>query len=225
MKQWPKKERPCERLQSLGAGQLSDGELLAILLNTGDTKQGLSALELSRTLLQQGGNLVGVEQMGFEEICALRGIGLVKCCRIKAAFEIANRLSELDDAEQPKIDSSEAIVSLMHRALERQRREHFVVLLLNARHRLLCKQTIAIGSTNGVHVHPREVFHLAVREQASALAVVHNHPSGDPRPSEEDKKLTVKLTCIGELLGIPLIDHIIVCSRHRYYSFADRFKT
>lgn len=221
IRDWPLSERPMERLQSLGAGHLSHSELLAILVGSGDGASGRSAVDVARELMALGGSVSGVERLSFEDLCAVAGVGPVKASRLQAAFELARRLGEHQDGRLQRFHSSAAVARYLTPLLQRQQREHFVVLLLDSQNRLLRHETISVGTTNSVMLHPRDLFHAAVRYMATSVIVAHNHPGGDPQPSPEDERLTLRLQEVGEMLGLPVIDHLIIGEAGCYYSFAD----
>lgn len=208
-----------ERLAQLGGAALSDGELLGILIGTG--VGGVNAVALGREVLGRGGSLAGVERMQMGELRRLPGLGLAKAARIVAALTLARRLNS-EVAPAPLIDSAAKAASYLSASMARLQRERLVVLLLDTRHRLLREIIVTEGSTNSLSVHPRDVFQPAVREMATGVLVAHNHPGGDPQPSREDDGLTARLQGVGELLGIPLVDHVIMGAGGRYFSYVEQ---
>ncbi len=218
IKFWPESERPRERLLSQGGGALSDAQLLAILLRTGD--QGISALDLAIALIDRFGGLSGIEAASAAELCEMKGLGPAKAAQVKAALEIARRLGRGGENEKPVFHGGEDIYRFLAPAMAGLPHEEFRVLLLDTKHRLLREMTVSRGTLAGTAVDPREVFSVAVRERAAAVVCGHNHPSGDPAPSPEDRALTARLVNSGRLLGIPLLDHIVV-GRSGYFSFAE----
>jgi DNA repair protein RadC len=204
----PEGERPRERLAKSGAEVLSNTELLAILLRIGSAKE--SALGLASRLLCHFGDLPGIAQATVEELSALSGLGLAKATQLKAAFELGKRLAVYQKDAHPAITSPAEAAGLVMETLRHEQKEHFLAFFLDTRNRVISRDTISIGSLQANIVHPREVFKAAVARSAAALIVLHNHPSGDPSPSEEDRAITVRLVEAGALIGIPLLDHIII---------------
>jgi DNA repair protein RadC len=219
IKQWPESERPRERLLRAGAEMLSDAELLAIVLRVGRAKS--SAVDVARELLEQLEGLRGLANRGVQELCMVRGIGPAKAAQLKAAAELGKRTMATPLSTGTRIGSSEGLFKHYYPRLRDLRHELFVIVLLDAKHAIIRDATVSKGSLTLSVVHPREVFNLAVRESAAAVIFVHNHPSGDPQPSPEDRVLTTRLVQAGDLLGIPVLDHLIV-GDGRYVSFADR---
>lgn len=172
-------------------------------------------------LLQRIGGLGALSQCGIDELCAVPGIGEAKATQLKAALELGRRALALPLNTGTKIASSRDLYEHFHPTLRDLRHEIFTVVLLDAKHAILRETTISKGSLTVSIVHPREVFSLAVKEAAAAVIFVHNHPSGDPTPSHEDRVLTARLVEAGELLGIRVLDHVIV-GDGRYVSFADQ---
>ena len=218
IKHWPVAERPRERLVERGAEVLSDAQLLAILLRTGD--QGLSALDLVLALLARFENLSGLESASIPEICELKGMGPAKAAQVKAALEMARRLGREEGSSRPAFHGGSDVYGFLSPAMADLPREEFRVLLLDTKHRLLREITVSQGTLSGAAVDPREVFNAAVRERAAAVVCAHNHPSGDPAPSPEDRALTARLRESGALLGIPLLDHVVV-GKGAYFSFEE----
>jgi DNA repair protein RadC len=201
-------ERPRERLHREGSAALSLSELLALALRTG--APGLPATHLAADLLARFGTLERIANAGDAELAALPGLGPAKIAGLRAAFELGARLAShpLDSGE--RLHSPEQVFAYYRGRLRRVRQEVFLALLLDSRHRLLREVEVSRGSLNQSLVHPREVFGPALREAAAALVVLHNHPSGDPRPSREDCEVTRRLRQVGEILGVPLLDHVVI---------------
>jgi len=204
----PKAERPRERLAKNGAEALANSELLAILLRTGSAKE--SALGLANRLLGHFGGLPGIAQAAVEQLSAISGLGLAKAAQLKAAFEIGKRLAVYQDDSRPVITSPAEAAGLVMETFCHEQKEHFLALLLDTRNRMIAQETISVGSLQANIVHPREVFKAAIARSAAALIVLHNHPSGDPSPSAEDRAITARLVEAGALIGIPVLDHIII---------------
>lgn len=218
IQQWPPSERPRERLLKDGPEVLSDAQLLAILLRIG--RRDSSAVEVAMDLLRQLDGLQGLPNRSVEELCRIPGVGPAKAAQLKAAIELGKRVLAAPLSSGTKITSSADLFRHYYPLLRDLRREVFKIVLLDAKHAIVREATVSEGSLTVSIVHPREVFNLAVRESAAAVIFVHNHPSGDPSPSEEDRVLTARLVAAGELLGIQVLDHLIV-GDGRYTSFAD----
>jgi DNA repair protein RadC len=218
IQQWPPNERPRERLLKDGPEVLSDAQLLAILLRIG--RRNSSAVEVAMDLLRQLDGLQGLSNRSVEELCRIPGVGPAKAAQLKAAIELGKRVLAAPLSSGTKIASSAELFRHYYPLLRDLRREVFKIVLLDAKHAIVREATVSEGSLTVSIVHPREVFNLAVRESAAAVIFVHNHPSGDPSPSEEDRVLTARLVAAGELLGIQVLDHLIV-GDGRYTSFAD----
>lgn len=211
IKVWPADERPREKLLKRGADALSDAELLALIMRTGDAVSGHSAIDLGRALLQKFGDLRTLAGATVAELCAVKGTGPAKAASIKAALEIAARInSDRLLMCRERFTAPDQIYHHYHYAFRDRRKEYFMALLLDGKNRIIREVQISEGSLNQSIVHPREVFNPAVRESAAAVILVHNHPSGDPTPSREDIEITRRLREAGDLMGIRVLDHIIV---------------
>jgi DNA repair protein RadC len=208
----PLSERPRERLLKLGSEALSAQEVLALILGRGI--KGESVMVTSQKLLSRFGNLKGVANASVEELTQTRGIGPAKATQIKAALEFSRRL-EADASEKPKpvLKSPEDVAAEVRSQLKGKKKEHFLVLCLDTRNRLMNRKLVSMGSLDTSIVHPREVFKEAVSSCAASVILAHNHPSGDPEPSKEDVELTKRLARAGEIMGIDVLDHIIVCDK------------
>ena len=208
----PASDRPRERMKRLGAEALSTAELLACIMGSGT--QGDSVVMTSQKLLSDFGNLQNVAAASIQELSRSRGIGEARAIQVKAAFEIGRRLPDPDYSEKGKpVQSPEEAYSSMQEKLRGKKKEHFYVLCLDTRNRVKDKRPVSIGNLDSSIVHPREVFKDAISSLAAAVIFVHNHPSGDLEPSAEDINLTKRLVEAGELLGIPVLDHIIVADK------------
>ena len=210
-------EGPRERLRADGGAGLSSAELIALLLRTGT--QGTSALALAQCLLEQFGSLDGLAVAGDAELCRVHGMGPVKIAALRAGLELGARHARAPLRPGVRLAGPEQVWAHFRPGLRTLRQEVFRVLLLDTRHRLIRQLEVSRGSLNQSLVHPREVFAPALREAAAAILVVHNHPSGDPAPSREDHEVTRRLTRAGEILGIPLLDHVVIAAQG-YTSFS-----
>jgi len=215
---WPRTERPRERLLSKGPEALSDAHLLAILLRTG--RRDASAVEVAIELLNRLGGLSGLAACGIDELCTIPGIGPAKAAQLKAALALGKRSMAAPLSTGTRVSGSHDLFTHFHPALRDVKHELFKIVLLDAKNRVIKEVTVSEGSLTLSIVHPREVFALAVRESAAAVILLHNHPSGDPTPSHEDRQLTERLVAAGQLLGIRVLDHLII-GDGRYVSFAD----
>src|SRR5208283_4924547 len=198
LKDQPASERPRERLVALGADALSHAELIAILLRTG--LKGANAVEIGRQLVQKFGTLQALAQASVDDLRSVKGIGRDKAVTLMAAFALARAMAKDLQRESPVLDNPEAIVRLLREQNLVKSVETFQALLLNTRRRLIRVEDISHGTLDTLLVHPREVFRSAIAANAAALVLVHNHPSGDPTPSEADIKVTRDLIRAGQLL-------------------------
>ena len=208
LKDQPASERPRERLAALGAGALSPAELIAILLRTG--LQGTNAVEVGKQVMNRFGSLQSLAQASVDDLRQIKGIGRDKAVTLVAAFALAQRMAGELRTEAPLLDHPEAVVALLREENRLLQVETLQVVLLNSRRRLIRSETISQGTLDTLLVHAREVFKTAISANAAALIVVHNHPSGDPTPSDADIKVTRDLIRAGQLLKIEVLDHIIM---------------
>ena len=204
-------DRPRERLAARGAEALSKEELLAILLRTG--LKGFSALDVARQLLTQFPTLDALARAALSELRKVKGVGRDKAVTLKAAFMLAQLMAREITAEAPLVDTPERVAEVMRELVRFGEVERFHVLLVNTRRRLLRVEPISQGTLDTILVHPREVFRPAIAANAAAVVLAHNHPSGDPTPSEADIKVTRDLIRVGQLLRIELLDHVILGRR------------
>lgn len=207
----PETERPRERLARLGAEALSEQELLCCILGRGIA--GESVLVTAQRLLQRFGSVRDLAEASVEQLAQVRGVGAAKAVQLKAAVELARRVALPSNGPATIIDSPEAAAALVRPQLIDKKKEHFVALLLDNRHSLIRLAEISVGSLSASLVHPRELFKEAIAASAAAIILVHNHPSGDPQPSDHDVALTKQLLQAGKLLGIEVVDHLIVAAR------------
>jgi DNA repair protein RadC len=215
---WPEKERPRERLLQHGPQPLSEAELLGILLGKGTRKK--TAVDLARELLDQYGSLQKLFSRSPSELMTVKGIGSAKAATLSAAFELVRRTQSQKDVSRGSFKRSSDVASHYLPLMRDLRKEVFKILLLNRANRLIRDVTISEGTLEASLVHPRDVFREAILEPASGIILIHNHPSGNPSPSEEDLRITKQLVEAGRLLGIKVYDHIILAG-DSYRSLAD----
>src|SRR3989338_4545757 len=218
IKDLPKIERPREKLVAKGAENLKDSELLAILLRTG--RAGKNVIEIASQILAKNSKK-RLLQMNYQDLLKISGIDSAKAVTLLAAFELSKRVLEVNDTSSPTISNAKDAVAQLT-DLRDLKKEHFVVLYLNARNQLVHKETVSIGSLNANLVHPREVFEPAIKHSAANIIVAHNHPSGDSKPSEDDLEITKRLTEAGKIMGIEIADHIIV-AKNSHLSFKEEY--
>ncbi|MFQ3542627.1 DNA repair protein RadC [Halobacillus rhizosphaerae] len=211
IKDVPKEERPRERLIELGSPHLSNQELLAILLGSGSRNE--SVMDLSQRLLVHFEGIMLLKDATIEELTSIRGIGLAKAVLIISAIELGKRMQQMKPAERYMIRSPEDGADFVMEEMRDLKQEHFICLFLNTKNQVLHRQTIFIGSLNASIVHPREVFKEAVKRSAASIICAHNHPSGDPTPSQEDIHVTRRLQECGKMIGIELLDHLVIGDR------------
>lgn len=211
IKDLPNADRPRERLAEYGPEALRNAELVAILLRTG--LQGRSAIQVAEELVSRFGQLGKLAASSLGELCEVKGIGRDKAVTLKAAFTLAQRMARELHGDAPLLDEPEKVAGLLREEVRDYEVEYFHILLLNTRRRLIRKELISKGTLDSTVVHPRDVFKSAIAANASAVILVHNHPSGDPTPSEADIRITRDLIRGGQLLKIDVLDHIILGRR------------
>ena len=216
IKDLPKSVRPREKLIAKGAENLKDSELLAILLRTG--KAGKNVIEIASQILSKYSKK-RLLQMTYEDLSRISGIDSAKATTLLAAFELSKRALEVNDTNLPVINTAKDAAAQLT-DMRDLKKEHFVVLYLNAKNQLVHKETISMGTLNANLVHPREVFEPALKYSAAQIIAAHNHPSGDPKPSEDDMELTKRLVEAGKMMGIEIMDHVIV-SKNSHFSFKE----
>ncbi len=219
IQEMPSDERPRERLLRLGPSACTSSELLAILMRTGSHER--SALGLADEIIRRFGGLKGAANASIDEMQGVKGIGEVKAIEIAAAVEIGKRLAIVSEGEKPSIQKPQDVANLLMPELRDERREHLKGLMLDTKNRLIKVISISTGTLDSSLVHPREVFREAIIATAASLILVHNHPSGDPTPSEEDKRVTTRLAGVGREIGIELLDHIIL-GHNRFISMKEK---
>lgn len=208
IKDLPLKERPRERLIEIGADALDNTDLIAILLRTG--LKGRSAIHVSEQLMRAFGSLHCLAKASLQELRQIPGVGPDKAVSLKAGFTLAQRMAREIQSEAPMLDTPERVADLLREEARMREVEHFQVVLLNTRRKLIRVVEITQGTLDSVLIHPREVFRPAVAHHASAIVLAHNHPSGDPTPSEADIKVTRDLIRAGKVLRIDVLDHVIL---------------
>ena len=222
MKQLPEGEAPREKMDAHGAGALTDAELLALFFRTGTN--GINAVEMGRRLIQKYGSLNALSRCTVEEYQEEPGIGPVKAKELAALFEMGARVAREKFRNVP-VDSPEAIYELVAPGLRNQHREILQVVLVNTRHNLIKIEDISVGTINESLAHPREILRPAITHSAYAMVLIHNHPSGDPSPSQADRQLTRRICEAAEVVGIKVLDHLIIgqpSDEHEaYFSFRE----
>jgi DNA repair protein RadC len=222
IKEWPEDERPREKMLKRGAENLTNAELLALIIRTGDTATKKSAIDLGRELISFfSDNLRELGSADLAEICTIKGMGPAKATGIKAAFALAARFQSRKLEHLDRFTSPRQVFDYFHHEFRDSRKEYFLILLLDGKNRIIRRVQISEGSLNQSIVHPREVFSPAVKESAAAIILVHNHPTGDPAPSSEDIAITRRLREAGEIMGIKVLDHIII-GDGEFVSFVER---
>ena len=222
IRELPEQERPREKLAAHGANALSDSELIAILLRTG--MKGASAIDVGRHLLQEFQTLGGLARCSLPELARIKGVGFAKAVQLAAAFGLATRLAR-ENLTKQRMDNPRLIYELLGAEMRALSRESLRIVLLDTKLQLMRVEEISLGSLNESLAHPREIFRPAILYSAFAIILVHNHPSGDPAPSDADRRLTVRLSEAATLLQIQLFDHVILGSgdnqRIPYFSFRE----
>ena len=221
IKELPDTEKPREKMLTYGAGQLSNQELLAILIRTG--RANYSALDIAKDVLYYDKRgLVALSNMKIEELVTIKGIGPSKACQLMAGIELGKRVMASDQFKE-KITCPGDVFEHLQVQVAHLKREKFFALLLDTKNQIIAVEDISTGSLNASIVHPREVFHYAIKKNAKSMILAHNHPSGHPAPSKEDKMITDRLVEAGKIIGIEVIDHIVL-GKNSYYSFKEHFE-
>ena len=216
---WPSDERPRERMINHGAQALSEAELLAILLRTGSGNR--TSVDLARDLLKTYGGIRGLDQLSIEQLNEVKGIGPAKACQLRAAFELAKRLVQQKWRVQESITCSDDVYQFMNLRMRDLGREEFRVLYLTTRNEIIKEKTLFEGSLTESVVSPREIILEAVQAAAANIILLHNHPSGNPNPSQEDRNVTSKITGACKYFDVKVLDHIII-GKDSFFSFADQ---
>jgi DNA repair protein RadC len=219
IKEIPVDDRPREKMASKGATALTDAELVAILLRTGTAEK--SALDIASELTADGGlykRLASITRLN--ELMNIKGLGQAKAATVLAALEIGRRIASAKPVEKIHLSCPQDVAEFLMPRLRYSVKEQFIVILLNGKNKVVGTEVISEGSLSSSVVHPREVYASALLHHAAAIMVAHNHPSGDPKPSDEDREITSLLAQSGKVLGIPLVDHIVI-GDGTYYSFLE----
>jgi len=220
VKELPLDDRPREKLILRGPQSLSDAELVAILLRTG--KKGKSVIEIARELINSEGNLAMLATKTVESLQKISGIGKDKAATLSAAFELSRRiLSQPKWFANKKITSPLDVAEIFIPILRDDNKEKFIVVCLNSANKIIKHETISIGNLNSSVVHPREVFKVAIDNSSASIILIHNHPSGNPEPSNEDIRITKKIVETGKIMEIPVFDHLIIAGE-TYTSFVEK---
>ncbi len=215
---WPETERPREKLLIMGADKLSNAELLAIFLRTGT--KGKNAVTLARDLLKKFGDLRKLLNANCEDFESIKGLGKAKIAQLKAILELSARYLEEKISKKKWVDSSEGAYRFLSHSMRDADHEIFKVIFLNAQNEIIKIETLSRGTLTQNSICPREIISRALKYKANGLIFAHNHPSGNPKPSRKDKKMTGEFLIICKLMKMRLLDHIII-GNNRYYSFAD----
>jgi len=217
IKDFPKIERPREKLISKGTQNLKDEELLAILLRTG--REGKNVLELARQVLTKYPKK-RLLKMQYEDLIKIKGINSAKACTILAAIELVKRALEKGEETLPIIRSTKDVIAQAVYMRDKTR-EHLMTIYLNARNEMIFKKPMFIGTLNANLVHPREIFQEALKQNAASVILVHNHPSGDAEPSQDDLEITKRILEAGKIMGIDVLDHVII-TKNKVFSFKEK---
>lgn len=222
IRELPEQERPREKLAALGAGALSDSELVAILLRTGI--KGTNAVDLGRQLIQRFGTLADLARAGVPELRKIKGLGLAKAVQLAAAFGLATRLARETVSRTP-LNQPQLVYELLGPEMRQLGKESVRVLLLDTKLRLMRIDEVSLGTVNESIANPPDIFRPAIQHGAYAFILAHNHPSGDPQPSEADRRLTVRVADAARLMGLTFFDHLIIGApmpgRQPYFSFRE----
>ena len=219
IKNWATEDRPREKMLEKGREALSDAELMAILIGSGNITE--TAVDLSRRILKDADdNLINISQMSINELTSYNGIGMAKAVSIAAALELGRRRRFAEAAQQTKISNSKDAFEYFYIHISDLEHEQFWIMLLNPANKVIKVSRISVGGVNGTSADPKRIFKIAIDNQATAIMLCHNHPSGNVEPSDKDKALTRNIVNGGKLLEIKILDHIIV-GINNYFSFAD----
>ena len=217
LKEIPAENRPRERLQQQSSSSLSTSELLALILKSGTKQENI--MDMCNKLLSKY-DLEQLSHCSLQELEQEHGIGKAKASQLLALFELARRIPA-QNKNQVTISRAQDVVNLYHNKLQQLQQEHFLAVYLDTKNKIIADQTITIGTLNSCLIHPREVFRGALKNAAHSLIVIHNHPSGDSTPSAEDREITQRLEKTGEIMGIPLLDHLII-GKNGWWSWKEK---
>ncbi|MEA1992788.1 MAG: DNA repair protein RadC [Euryarchaeota archaeon] len=204
----PEEERPRERLRKIGVNYLSIQELLALVIERGT--KGKNVLNISQDLLSHFGNLAKIKEASLRELQRVDGIGFATACKLKASLKLGEKALISHKRWGQKIESPRDVFNLLKSDLGNKKREHLKIISLNTKKSIISIDNISVGSLNSSIAHPREIFRSAIQNSAHSVILVHNHPSGDPTPSDDDIELTKRLIKAGNILGIKVVDHVII---------------
>jgi len=218
MKDLAPHDRPREKLERLGAAGLGDNELLAVVLGSG--ARGAGALEVANRLLEQADGVHGLVRLDVGDLCQVSGVGRARAAQVLAAVELGRRTLLPTVRERPRFRTPSEVAAYLLPQYGSRPVEHFGIMMLDTKHRLIRIKIVAVGSLDTTVVHPREVFREATAASAAAIVLFHNHPSGDPTPSADDLMLTSRMVSAGSVMGIDVVDHVILGDQ-RYYSLVE----
>lgn len=220
IKELPITERPREKLYSHGPETLSNEELLAIIIRTGTRTE--SSVELAKKVLSKDNRgLVYLRDTTLQELMEIKGIGECKAAQILAAIELGKRINFFHALDKVRINQPNTIANLFMDEMRYLQKEHFRTVLLDTKNQIIVTEEISVGTLNASIVHPRDVFKVAIKRNANSIILIHNHPSGDPTPSNEDINITNRLVDVGNLVGIKVLDHIVI-GDNKYISFKEK---
>ncbi|MGI5823245.1 MAG: RadC family protein [Dethiobacteria bacterium] len=219
IKDMPLEERPREKMKEQGAGRLSNAELLAVIIRTGHREK--TAIHLAEKVITRAGGLRFLPDYTLEELQEIKGIGLAKAVQIKAALELGRRMAATLRPAALSLNSPQDVAGFLMEEMRYYHKEYFKIILLNTKNQIISLEDISVGSLNSSIVHPREIFHVSIKKSAAAIILAHNHPSGDPHPSNEDLEVTKRVAEAGEILGIKVLDHLII-GEGKYFSLKEK---
>lgn len=219
IKDMPLEERPREKMRVQGAGRLSNAELLAVIIRTGYREK--TAIHLAEKVIARAGGLRFLPDYSIEELQEIKGIGLAKAVQIKAALELGRRMAATLRPATQSLNSPQDVAGFLMEEMRYHHKEYFKIILLNTKNQIISLEDISVGSLNSSIVHPREIFNVSVKKSAAAIILAHNHPSGDPRPSNEDLEVTKRVVEAGKILGINVLDHLII-GEGKYFSLKEK---
>ncbi|MBC8588845.1 RadC family protein [Paratissierella segnis] len=219
IKDLPLSERPREKLYSYGPQSLSNAELIAILIRTGHKED--TAIDLAQRILNMDNRGIAfLADTTIQELTQIKGIGSCKAAQILAAVEIGKRINKIGTHDKIKVTSPDILADLMMDEMRYLNKEYFKVAVLDTKNQILTIENVSVGTLNASIVHPRDVFKIAIKRNANSIILIHNHPSGDTTPSNEDINITNRLVDAGNLIGIKVLDHIII-GDNKYLSFKE----